>query len=109
MDTNKFLRGLFEAMNPTKAVLPPSNTRAVINTFSPAHLQYVINGRRLDGHWDATILCPSFLTAGGILKVTETMCEILKKQCGSEIHVIKLLEEDREDFEIVLDEKVFAA
>ena len=107
MNTQNFLRGLFEAMNPTKIVNPRINARAVIKTWSPAHLEFEIAGTRFQGDWNAVIHCPNYLTAGGILKVTEELCEILKSDCGATIHSIKLIEENREDFEIILDEKIW--
>lgn len=107
MDTQKFLRALFEAMNPTKPFNPEMTTRAKIKAFSPAHLQYEVAGIKFEGDWDAVIRSPNYLTAGGILHVTEQLCEILKKDCGATIHAVKLVEENREDFEITLDEKVW--
>jgi hypothetical protein len=107
MDTQKFLRGLFESLNPTKPFKPEITTRAKIKAYSPAHLQFQVTGMRFEGDWDAVIHSPNYLTAGGILHVTEQLCEILKTDCGAKIHAVKLLEENREDFEIILDEKVY--
>ena len=106
MDSRKFLQGLFEAMDPTKSFKPEVTTRAIINAFSPAHLEFKVAGARYEGEWDAIIYSPNYLTAGGILRVTEQMCEILSTDCGAKIHGVKLVEENREDFEIVLNEKI---
>jgi len=94
-------------MNPTKPFKPEITTRVKIKAYSPAHLQFEIAGTRFDGDWDATIYSPNYLTAGGILHVTEQLCQILKEDCGANIHSVKLVEENREDFEIMLDEKVW--